>query len=170
MHPALSLVEAHSTGGPQLNGSRLGKRSLAPSASTTSPRRTSSNDDYHGNGSEYRRESWSSSASARLERGPNSSGSSPAAHVTPPSTTRYIIDQFSPTHHMAQGVFSINEASDMSQARRASRRRTGPLTPEQRERAAVMRKLGACKDCRRRRVAVSLTPHPRNVTSFILLP
>lgn len=34
------------------------------------------------------------------------------------------------------------------------RRRTGPLSREQRVRAAMIRKLGACQDCRRRRVAV----------------
>lgn len=156
-HPAPSLAEAHPIG-----SRRSGQYRMAPPGNA-SPGQVSGNDDYHGNGSEHRRESWSSSASPRLEKGPSSSASSPATHITPPGThstetsaARYSIDQFSPTN-VSQGVFSVNDGSDMSQARRANRRRTGPLTPEQRERAAVMRKLGACKDCRRRRVAVSLT-------------
>jgi hypothetical protein len=45
--------------------------------------------------------------------------------------------------------------------RRASRRRTGPLTAVQRERAHLIRKMGACSDCRRRRVAVSTLFQPR---------
>lgn len=127
-----------------------------------SPGHVSGNDDHHENDSGQRRGSWSSSASPRLEKGPYSSASSPATHITPPgthfteaSTARYSVDQYSPTT-VSQRVFSVNDGSDMSQARRPNRRRTGPLTPEQREKAALMRKLGACKDCRRRRVAVSL--------------
>jgi hypothetical protein len=55
-----------------------------------------------------------------------------------------------------QGVFSVKDGSDVVAQRRASRRRTGPLSAVQRERAALIRKLGACNDCRRRRVAVSV--------------
>lgn len=163
--PAPSLAEAHPTGSP-----RSGQHRMAP-PETTSPGKVSGNDDYHGNGSDHRRESWSSSASPRVEKGPYSSASSPGTHVTPPgmhsaetAAARYSIDQFPPTNN-SQGVFSVNDGSDLSQSRRANRRRTGPLTPEQRERAAVMRKLGACKDCRRRRVAVSLTFLLENPTS-----
>lgn len=50
-----------------------------------------------------------------------------------------------------QTLFSINN-SDASQGKRPNRRRTGPLLPEQREKAAIIRKMGACEDCRRRRV------------------
>lgn len=160
IHPVPSLAEARSTSSPQTDDPPSDQHGKAPPAGTTSPGHVSGNDDYHGNSPEHRRESWSSSASPRLEKGAYSSTSSPAAQVTPPSAetaaTRYGMDQFSPTNASSQGVFSVNDGSDMSQARRANRRRTGPLTPEQRERAAVMRKLGACKDCRRRRVAVSL--------------
>jgi hypothetical protein len=59
----------------------------------------------------------------------------------------------SPTLH--QSVFSVTDDSDLSNHRRATRRRTGPLSQQQREKAALIRKLGACSDCRRRRVAVS---------------
>lgn len=67
----------------------------------------------------------------------------------------YSLSGLSPTNHASQGVFPIN-GSDNSQNRRANRRRTGPLSADQRERAAIIRKLGACPDCRRRRVAVSM--------------
>ena len=59
----------------------------------------------------------------------------------------------SPNLH--QSIFSVTDGSDLSNHRRATRRRTGPLSQQQREKAALIRKLGACPDCRRRRVAVS---------------
>ncbi|KUI70314.1 hypothetical protein VM1G_06199 [Cytospora mali] len=159
LHRAPSLAEAHPTASPHNDDPRSSRHGMPPPAGPTSPGQASVNEDYHANNSEHRRESWSSSASPHLEKGPYSSASSPTTHVTPPGLSsaettgaRYSMDQFSPTNN-SQGVFSVNDGSDMSQARRANRRRTGPLTPEQRERAAVMRKLGACKDCRRRRVA-----------------
>lgn len=68
------------------------------------------------------------------------------------NTTSYSADT-SPSLH--QSIFSIKDGSDVSNNRRASRRRTGPLSQQSRERAALIRKLGACPDCRRRRVAVS---------------
>lgn len=57
----------------------------------------------------------------------------------------------------SQSIFSVKDGSEISHSRRASRRRTGPLSAQQREKAALIRKLGACTDCRRRRVAVSYT-------------
>lgn len=76
----------------------------------------------------------------------------PSAETTGNS---YGLAEVSPTNHASQGVFPVN-GSDPSQSRRANRRRTGPLSADQRERAAIIRKLGACSDCRRRRVAVSM--------------
>ncbi|PHH60181.1 hypothetical protein CDD81_1961 [Ophiocordyceps australis] len=67
------------------------------------------------------------------------------------SNTSYSADT-SPSLH--QSIFSIKDGSDVSNTRRTSRRRTGPLSQQSRERAALIRKLGACTDCRRRRVAV----------------
>ena len=55
----------------------------------------------------------------------------------------------------SQSIFSVKDGAEISNSRRASRRRTGPLSAQQREKAALIRKLGACQDCRRRRVAVS---------------
>lgn len=69
------------------------------------------------------------------------------------TATGYSVEQ-SP-NFSAQAVFSVKDGSDVVAQRRASRRRTGPLSALQRERAALIRKLGACSDCRRRRVAVS---------------
>lgn len=67
------------------------------------------------------------------------------------NNTSYSADT-SPSLH--QSIFSIKDGSDVSNSRRTSRRRTGPLSQQSRERAALIRKLGACNDCRRRRVAV----------------
>lgn len=71
---------------------------------------------------------------------------------TETNNTSYSADT-SPNLH--QSIFSIKDGSDVSNNRRTSRRRTGPLSQQSRERAALIRKLGACIDCRRRRVAVS---------------
>lgn len=73
---------------------------------------------------------------------------------TETNNTSYSADT-SPNLH--QSIFSIKDGSDVSNNRRTSRRRTGPLSQQSRERAALIRKLGACIDCRRRRVAVSHT-------------
>ena len=62
----------------------------------------------------------------------------------------------------SQAIFSIKDGSDVVAQRRPSRRRTGPLSNLQRERAALIRKLGACSDCRRRRVACH--PNHHNMT------
>lgn len=68
---------------------------------------------------------------------------------TDTSTTAYSVES-------SQSIFSVKDGSEISSNRRASRRRTGPLSAAQREKAALIRKLGACPDCRRRRVAVSI--------------
>lgn len=72
---------------------------------------------------------------------------------TETNNTSYSADT-SPNLH--QSIFSLKDGSDVSNTRRTSRRRTGPLSQQSRERAALIRKLGACGDCRRRRVAVSI--------------
>ncbi|RYC63294.1 hypothetical protein CHU98_g2911 [Xylaria longipes] len=68
------------------------------------------------------------------------------ATSTDTSTTAYSVES-------SQSIFSVKDGSEISSNRRASRRRTGPLSAAQREKAALIRKLGACPDCRRRRVA-----------------
>lgn len=155
MQPAQSLAEAHPTG-----SLRSIQHTMAPPWNA-SPGQVSRNDDYHRDGSKDGRESWSSSASPHLDKGPHSSASSPSTHFTPQGThstktpaAGHTTNQFSPTN-ISQGVFSVNGNANVPGPRRAKRRRTGPLTPEQRQKAAVMRKVGACQECRRRRVAVS---------------
>ena len=68
------------------------------------------------------------------------------------TNTSYSADH-SPTLH--QSIFSLKDGADVSNHRRTSRRRNGPLSRQGREKAALIRKLGACDDCKRRRVGVS---------------
>lgn len=100
------------------------------------------------------------SASPPMRKDTNSSISTTATNATAATitsgdtnATSYSVES-SPTF-TTQAIFSVKDGSDMSNSRRANRRRTGPLSAEQREKAALIRKLGACPDCRRRRVAVS---------------
>lgn len=71
---------------------------------------------------------------------------------TDTSTTAYSVES-------SQSIFSVKDGAEISSNRRASRRRTGPLSAAQREKAALIRKLGACPDCRRRRVACHPNHH-----------
>lgn len=64
-------------------------------------------------------------------------------------------------------IFSVRNGEDLSNNRRATRRRTGPLSAQQREKAALIRKLGACGDCRRRRVAVRRPDSPAHAPAFL---
>lgn len=64
-----------------------------------------------------------------------------------------------PSLHQAPSMREETFQVAVSNLGRINRRRTGPLSQASRERAALIRKLGACRDCRRRRVAVS-RPHP----------
>lgn len=82
------------------------------------------------------------------------------------AATAYSVDA-SPSFP-SQAVFSVKDGSDVVAQRRPSRRRTGPLSNLQRERAALIRKLGACSDCRRRRVAVSIDPGEFSATCLVL--
>jgi hypothetical protein len=74
------------------------------------------------------------------------------------TATAYSVDNYP-----SQAVFSVKDGSDVGiKQHRPTRRRTGPLSAVQRERAALIRKLGACSDCRRRRVACH--PNHHNMT------
>ncbi|KAK0630088.1 hypothetical protein B0T17DRAFT_589689 [Bombardia bombarda] len=84
----------------------------------------------------------------------------PSLASTDTVATERTIPEASPSFR-AQAVFSVRDGNDIASQRRPSRRRTGPLTPEQREKAALIRKVGACPDCRRRRVAC----HPSHRTN-----
>ncbi|KAI2626416.1 hypothetical protein GGS21DRAFT_275423 [Xylaria nigripes] len=74
------------------------------------------------------------------------------ANSTDTSATAYSVES-------SQSIFSVKDGAEISSHRRASRRRTGPLSAAQREKAALIRKLGACQDCRRRRVACHPNHH-----------
>lgn len=98
------------------------------------------------------------SASPPLRKDTNSSISTQATAASAASNmsaetnnTSYSAD----TSPNLTSIFHVKDGSDVSNRVRASRRRTGPLSQQQREKAALIRKLGACNDCRRRRVAVS---------------
>ncbi|KAI9171864.1 Breast cancer suppressor protein BRCT [Paramyrothecium foliicola] len=99
-------------------------------------------------------------ASPPMRKDTSSSISTQATTATLASTetsnTSYSADT-SPNLH--QSIFSVKDGSDVSNSRRTSRRRTGPLSQQSRERAALIRKLGACNDCRRRRVACHPSHH-----------
>ncbi|KAI1811846.1 hypothetical protein GGS20DRAFT_73107 [Poronia punctata] len=99
-----------------------------------------------------------SSPPMRKDTGSSTStnASSDTAVVTTSSTdtsaTAYSVES-------SQSIFSVKDGAEISSNRRASRRRTGPLSAAQREKAALIRKLGACPDCRRRRVACHPNHH-----------
>ncbi|TQW08186.1 hypothetical protein IF2G_04062 [Cordyceps javanica] len=89
----------------------------------------------------------------------NETASSVSTQATAATTATLASSETNPTSYSAdtspslhQSIFSIKDGTDVSNNRRASRRRTGPLSQQSRERAALIRKLGACHDCRRRRV------------------
>lgn len=60
-------------------------------------------------------------------------------------------------HLNGQVTFSSTASDGTAKKKGGARRRTGPLTEEQRQRAAFMRRLGACDTCRAKRVGVSIT-------------
>jgi hypothetical protein len=145
MHPAPNLAEAP----PKSDEPRLGQQQ-GPGASPET------------NGNHESPTHKSDSASPPMRKDTNSSTSTTATIATlatlasnasnETAATAYSVDPSSkfPT----QAVFSVKDGADVVAQRRASRRRTGPLSAIQRERAALIRKMGACPDCRRRRVAV----------------
>lgn len=170
MHQAPSLAEAPPGTGPRPDEPRSSQYSM-PGVNTgiRSPSPGPVGDDESGElGPDRSREplsirrTQSVSPPRRMETFSSTSAAgentrqsrAPSAETT---SNGYSLSGFSPTNHASQGVFPIN-GSDPSQNRRANRRRTGPLSADQRERAAIIRKLGACSDCRRRRVAVSMIP------------
>lgn len=152
MHPAGSLAEAPASNEEPGNGSNL----PASPGSQSSP-------------GEHDRPNGSASPPARKDTISSTSTTATAstdATITSNDTAATALSIESPTHSFnGQAVFSVADAQGpiitphrISSSLRPSRRRTGPLSAEQRERAALIRKLRACPDCRRRRVAVSLAP------------
>lgn len=169
MHPAPSLLEAppaessrsdyalprqHAlqmlSTGPQSSGLGLGNQGLPGQYAPE-----------HVSGREVVRRSPSGSPPVRKDTQLSTSTTATNATSNAATATSPTSSASSPTAIPGQTLFSINNA-DTSQGRRGNRRRTGPLLPEQREKAAIIRKMGACDDCRRRRVACQ--PEHHNMT------
>ncbi|KAM0500573.1 hypothetical protein D7B24_008916 [Verticillium nonalfalfae] len=104
-------------------------------------------------------------ASPPMRKDTNSSVSTTATTATMASAGTEMSTETNNTSYSADtspnltSIFHIKDGADMSNRIRASRRRTGPLSFQQREKAALIRKLGACLDCRRRRVACHPSHH-----------
>ncbi|RYP44429.1 hypothetical protein DL768_009101 [Monosporascus sp. mg162] len=101
-------------------------------------------------------------ASTPLRKDTTSSNSTNASDVTAVTNTTGDTSATAYSVESSQSIFSVKDGAEISGNRRASRRRTGPLSAQQREKAALIRKLGACADCRRRRVACH--PNHHNMT------
>ena len=164
MPSAPSLSEAPPNNDESRNGSNL-PATGSPESQSAPP---------HG-GHPHEHDRHNGSASPPVRKDTISSTSTTAttstdATVTSNDTTATALSIESPSHsYHGQAVFSaaggdpILTPHRINSSLRPSRRRTGPLSAEQRERAALIRKLRACPDCRRRRVAVS------NGASFVIL-
>ncbi|KAI2626041.1 hypothetical protein GGS26DRAFT_599949 [Hypomontagnella submonticulosa] len=103
-----------------------------------------------------------SQSAAPIRKDTSSSTSTTATDGTAVSNTSTDTNSTAYSVESSQSIFSVKDGSEISHNRRASRRRTGPLSAQQREKAALIRKLGACADCRRRRVACH--PNHHNMT------
>ncbi|KAI1103436.1 hypothetical protein F4804DRAFT_352925 [Jackrogersella minutella] len=103
-----------------------------------------------------------SQSSTPLRKDTGSSTSTAATDATAVSNASTDTNSTAYSVESSQSIFSVKDGSEISHNRRASRRRTGPLSAQQREKAALIRKLGACADCRRRRVACH--PNHHNMT------
>ncbi|KAI5859656.1 hypothetical protein GGS23DRAFT_615855 [Durotheca rogersii] len=100
--------------------------------------------------------------STPMRKDTSSSTSTVATEATAVSNASADTNSTAYSVESSQSIFSVKDGSEISHNRRASRRRTGPLSAQQREKAALIRKLGACADCRRRRVACH--PNHHNMT------
>ncbi|KAI0151563.1 hypothetical protein GGR57DRAFT_175866 [Xylariaceae sp. FL1272] len=103
-----------------------------------------------------------SQSSPPMRKDTGSSTSTNVSDATAVTTTSTDTAATAYSVESSQSIFSVKDGSEISSNRRASRRRTGPLSAAQREKAALIRKLGACPDCRRRRVACH--PNHHNMT------
>lgn len=116
----------------------------------------------HGTGREVLRQGRSVSPPLRKDtRCSTSTNATTATNASQPSnetcaTTHSTAS--SPTAFSSQNVFAVSDGSDVN-SRKQKRRRTGPLTTEQRTRAALIRKHGACSTCHNRRVACDPSHH-----------
>ncbi|KAI1138216.1 hypothetical protein F5Y05DRAFT_419077 [Hypoxylon sp. FL0543] len=172
MHPAPSLLEAfpkdsktedrgqhvssHQHDQQQTQG---GGHLRQPSQPLQSPRQGAHSEHVQQHGSHPASPSQSA---APLRKDTGSSTSTTATDATAVSNSSTDTNSTAYSVESSQSIFSVKDGSEISHNRRASRRRTGPLSAQQREKAALIRKLGACADCRRRRVACH--PNHHNMT------
>lgn len=161
MHPAPNLFEAPPTGTPRPEDPRRDRHGIRSSSSSghSAGRGSMTTSVFEG----YTLDQ----GLGRRSLSQRSPTSPPTQHETTPSTNPASIANLtrgetpsapysnvsSPIAGPSHVAFPMNEASERGASRKASRRRTGPLSAESRERAGVIRKVGACPDCRRRRVA-----------------
>ncbi|KAI1319122.1 hypothetical protein F5Y16DRAFT_406105 [Xylariaceae sp. FL0255] len=82
---------------------------------------------------------------------PTSALGSPSATPPLPSTTHLA--------HNADSFQNVFPAHNLVKPSNIRRRRTGPLTEDQKARAALMRRLGACDDCKTRRISPRASQH-----------
>lgn len=156
MHPAPSLSEAPpSRDEPRQQGQQQPQqqqRPMSAGSAATDPGRTPSTPS-----SPHMRIDAASSASPTVTTVTSGSAAVATSSEVSGDPPPYSADaDVSPTF-ATQAIFSARDGSDQNAIRRPSRRRTGPLSASQREKAALIRKLGACGDCRRRRVAVRIS-------------
>ncbi|OAA62650.1 hypothetical protein SPI_04190 [Niveomyces insectorum RCEF 264] len=146
MHPAPSLTEAP----PSRDEPRQGQqRPMSAGSASTDQRRTPSTP----TSPPVRKDTTSSNSTTvtTVTSGTSVTVASGGARGETPYSAAVSI---SPTYS-SQAIFAVQDDVDVAN-RRPSRRRTGPLSASQREKAALIRKMGACPDCRRRRVAVTM--------------
>jgi hypothetical protein len=155
MHPASSLTEASPNNSDDLRP--VSRLPASPDAHLTLNAISEDNSLQPDGASPPVRKDTSSSISTAATLGNSTTLGTEDTPGTPYSSVAS-----SPTTFAAQAVFSARDGSNVTPQRRASRRRTGPLTAVQRERAHLIRKMGACPDCRRRRVACH--PNHHNMT------
>lgn len=157
MHPAPNLFEAPPTGSPRPEDPRRDHRDVRSSSSSGHSAGRGSMTTSLFEGYTLEQGLGRSSLSQRSPTLPPTHyemNSSTIVNLTGGETTSAPYSNVSsPTTGPSQLIFPMNEASRRGANRKASRRRTGPLSAESRERAGVIRKVGACPDCRRRRVA-----------------
>lgn len=161
MHPAPSLFEAPPTGSPRPEDPRLGHHGVRGSSSSgQSPGRGSLPTSYfegytleQGLGRRSLSQRSPTSPSTQHETTSSSNAAAIVTLTTGETASTPYSNASSPTAGPSQLIFPVNESSERGASRKASRRRTGPLSAASRERAGVIRRVGACSDCRRRRVA-----------------
>lgn len=167
MHPAPSLTEAPPTKSTRTEYPRSGQHALQTlSVGIQSPGQGSSNNTFFDScmselvsrrGSLPRSRSASPPSRKDTELSTATSATSNSLVSSDTAATTHSIAS-SPSAIPGQNLFSVANPEG-GEGSRPNRRRTGPLNPEQRRKAAIIRKVGACDECRRRRVACQPEHH-----------